>query len=164
MKTLLAVSAATLILIGFSTAADDSDAVAQAQVAAKSWLALTDSAKYGQSWDDAASIAKGAVTKADWEKAIKGVRSPLGAVKARKVKSATFTRTLPGARMASTSSFNSNHSSRIRPPRSRRSRRCMTRTASGGSPATSSNSRGKPNTVSGLLLGIKRGRFLVFSF
>ena len=97
MKTLLAVSAATLILIGFSTAADDSDAVAQAQVAAKSWLALTDSAKYGQSWDDAASIAKGAVTKVDWEKAIKGVRSPLGAVKARKVKSATFTRTLPGA-------------------------------------------------------------------
>ena len=97
MKTFLAVSAATLILIGFSAAADDSGAVAQAQVAAKSWLALTDSAKYGQSWDDAASFFKGAVTKADWEKAVKGVRSPLGAVKARKVKSATFTRTLPGA-------------------------------------------------------------------
>jgi hypothetical protein len=97
MKTLLAVSAATLILIGFSTSADDSDAVAQAQVAAKSWLALTDSAKYGQSWDAAASIAKSAVTRADWEKAIKGGRSSLGAVKARKVKLATFTRTLPGA-------------------------------------------------------------------
>jgi hypothetical protein len=97
MKRLLAVSAATLILIGFSTSADDSDAVAKAQVAAKSWLALTDSAKYGQSWDSAASLVKGAVTKADWEKAVKGGRSPLGAVKARKVKSATFTRTLPGA-------------------------------------------------------------------
>ena len=48
---------------------------------------LTDSAKYGQSWDEAA-LFKGAVTKADWEKAIKGVRAPLGAVKARKVKSA----------------------------------------------------------------------------
>jgi hypothetical protein len=97
MKRLLAVSAAILILIGFSTSADDSDAVAKAQVAAKSWLALTDSAKYGQSWDDAASFFKGAITKADWEKTVKGVRSPLGAVKARKVKSATFTRTLPGA-------------------------------------------------------------------
>ena len=97
MKTLLAASAATLILIGFSISADDSDAVAQAQVAAKSWLALTDSAKYGQSWDDAASLFKDAITKADWEKAVKGVRSPLGAVKARKVTSTTFTRTLPGA-------------------------------------------------------------------
>jgi len=97
MKKLLAFFAATLILVGFSASADDSSAVAQAQVAAKSWLALTDSAKYGQSWDDAASFFKGAVTKADWEKAIKGVREPLGALKARKVKSATFTRTLPGA-------------------------------------------------------------------
>jgi len=97
MKTLLAASAATLILLGFSTSADESNAVAQAQVAAKSWLALTDSAKYGQSWDDAASLFKDAVTKADWEKAVKGVRSPLGAMKSRKVKSVTFTRTLPGA-------------------------------------------------------------------
>jgi len=97
MKTLVAASAATLILIAFSTSADDSDAVAQAQVAARSWLALTDSAKYRQSWDEAASLFKGAVTKADWEKAVRGVRSPLGAMKARKVKSATFTRTLPGA-------------------------------------------------------------------
>lgn len=97
MKRLLAVFAATLVLLGFSTPANGSDAVTEAQVAAKSWLALTDSAKYGQSWDDAASFFKRAVTKADWEKSIRGVRSPLGAMKARKVKSATFTRTLPGA-------------------------------------------------------------------
>ncbi len=97
MKALLALSTAALILVGVSASADDSAAIAQAQVAAKSWLALTDSAKYGQSWDAAASLFKGAVTKADWEKAIRAVRAPLGAVKARKVKSATFTRTLPGA-------------------------------------------------------------------
>jgi hypothetical protein len=97
MKTFLAAFATALVLIGFPTSADDSDAVARAQVAAKSWLALTDSAKYGQSRDEAASFFKSAVTKADWEKAVKGARSPLGAVKARKVKSATFTRTLPGA-------------------------------------------------------------------
>ena len=97
MKTLKAVAVAVLILKGLSTSADDSNAVAQAQVAAKSWLALTDAARYGQSWEDAASFFKGAVTKADWEKAVKGVRSPLGAMKARKVKSATFTRSLPGA-------------------------------------------------------------------
>jgi hypothetical protein len=97
MKTLCAIATATLILVGFSASAADSDAIAQAQVAAKSWLSLTDSAKYGQSWDDAASLFKGAVTRVAWEKALEGVRSPLGAVKARKVQSVTFTRTLPGA-------------------------------------------------------------------
>lgn len=97
MKTLLAASAAVFVLLGLPAPADDGNAVAQAQVAAKSWLALTDGGKYGESWDNASSLFKGAVSKADWEKAVKSVRSPLGAVKARKVKSATFTRTLPGA-------------------------------------------------------------------
>jgi hypothetical protein len=97
MKTVQAIFTAALVLLGFSTSADDSVAVAQAQVAAKSWLALTDGAKYGQSWDEASSFSRSAVSKADWEKAIKAGRSPLGALKARKVKSATFTRTLPGA-------------------------------------------------------------------
>ena len=97
MKNLCAVVAATLVLVGFSAPAADTDAVAQAQVAAKSWLVLVDDGKYGQSWDAAASLFKAAVTKAGWEKAVKGVRAPLGALKARKVKSATFARTLPGA-------------------------------------------------------------------
>ena len=97
MKRLCALAAATLLLVGFSSSADDRDATAQAQAAAKKWLPLVDSANYGQSWEDAASFFKNAVTKADWEKAAKGVRAPLGAVKARKVASATFTRTLPGA-------------------------------------------------------------------
>ena len=97
MKALLAVVTAALVLVGLSASADDSAAVAQAEVAAKSWLALTDSGKYRESWDNASSVFKVAVTKADWEKALKGVRSPLGAMKTRKVKSATFTRTLPGA-------------------------------------------------------------------
>lgn len=97
MKTLRTLAAATLLLVGFAASADDRDAVAQAQAAAKKWLALTDNGNYGQSWDDAASFFKSAVTKPDWEKTIKAVRPPLGAVKARKVRSATFTHTLPGA-------------------------------------------------------------------
>ncbi len=93
---LLLLLAATFLL-GVPASAAESDAISRAQAAAKSWLALTDNAKYGQSWDDAASFFRAAVARSDWEKAIKGVRSPLGAVKARKVKSSTFTRTLPGA-------------------------------------------------------------------
>jgi hypothetical protein len=97
MKSLCAVAAATFILLGFPAAADESAAVAKAEAAAKSWLVLVDGAKYGQSWDDAASLFRAAVTKGDWEKAVKSVRSPLGALKVRKLKSATFARTLPGA-------------------------------------------------------------------
>ncbi|HEX9125294.1 MAG TPA: DUF4019 domain-containing protein [Methylomirabilota bacterium] len=37
------------------------------------------------------------VTKSEWEKALKTVRAPLGALKARERKSATFTRSLPNA-------------------------------------------------------------------
>ena len=97
MKTLSAVFAAMLVLLGSRAAADDSAAIAQAQVSARSWLALTDGAKYGESWDNASSLFKAAVTRPDWEKALKASRGQLGAMKARKVKSATFTRTLPGA-------------------------------------------------------------------
>lgn len=97
MKTLCAVVAATFLLLGFPAAADESAAVAQAQAAAKSWLVLVDGGKYGQSWDDAASLFRAAVTKADWEKAVRAARSPLGTLKARKLKSATFARALPGA-------------------------------------------------------------------
>jgi uncharacterized protein DUF4019 len=97
MKTLRALAVAIVLLTCAAAFADDRDSIVQGQAAAKKWLALTDNASYGPSWDEAASLFKGAVTKADWEKMIRGVRAPLGALKSRKVKSATFTRTLPGA-------------------------------------------------------------------
>jgi hypothetical protein len=96
MKRLL-VAATVLLLLAGPCLADEKAAVGQAQAAANSWLALTDAAKYGPSWDEAASYFKAAVTKANWETALKGVRSPLGVVKSRKLRAATFSRTLPGA-------------------------------------------------------------------
>lgn len=93
----LIVAATLLFMLPGICLADEKAAVGQAQTAATSWLALTDASKYGPSWDEAASLFKAAVTKANWESALKGVRAPLGAVKSRKVKTATFTRTLPGA-------------------------------------------------------------------
>ena len=96
MRRLFAATAVLLLLAG-PCAADEKTAIAQAQSAATSWLALTDGAKYGQSWDDAASAFKAAVTKANWESALKGVRAPLGSVTSRKLRGATFTRKLPGA-------------------------------------------------------------------
>ncbi len=74
-----------------------SDSTQNAQVAAQTWLALTDSGQYSTSWDNAASLFKIAVTRDGWQNALGAVRSPLGALRSRKLKSATFTRTLPGA-------------------------------------------------------------------
>lgn len=77
--------------------ANNNIAISKAQDAAKSWLVLTDKGKYAQSWDSTASMFQSSVTKPDWEKALRSTRLPLGALKSRKLKSATFTRSLPGA-------------------------------------------------------------------
>ncbi|MFZ1643084.1 MAG: DUF4019 domain-containing protein [Candidatus Contendobacter sp.] len=93
----LFVAATVLLLLTGPCLADEKAAVSQAQAAATTWLALTDAAKYGPGWDETASLFKAAVTKANWESALKGVRAPLGGVKSRKLRAATFTRTIPGA-------------------------------------------------------------------
>ena len=69
----------------------------EAEKSAMNWLALVDSGKYGESWDDAASLFKQAITKEGWITTIKGARSPLGEVKSRKLESASYATTLPGA-------------------------------------------------------------------
>lgn len=68
-----------------------------AQKSAEAWLALTDGGKYSESWDEAAQYFKNAVTKERWLEAMRTTRAPLGNVQTRKLQSATYTRTLPGA-------------------------------------------------------------------
>jgi hypothetical protein len=97
MKRIIVVATVALTLLGSSVYSGENDVVKKAQDAAKAWLALIDSGQYGRSWDDAALIFKTSVSKADWENMCRSVRAPLGSVKSRTVKSATFTRTLPGA-------------------------------------------------------------------
>ncbi|MGA2204845.1 MAG: DUF4019 domain-containing protein [Halobacteriota archaeon] len=68
-----------------------------AQKSVETWLALTDSAKYAESWDEASQLFKNAVTKEQWSSTIRAARDPLGKVQSRKLKSATYSKTLPGA-------------------------------------------------------------------
>jgi Protein of unknown function (DUF4019) len=68
-----------------------------AQTSAQSWLALTDSGKYAESWQAGSDLFKAAITQSKWADALTGVRTPLGKVLSRKLKSATYTKTLPGA-------------------------------------------------------------------
>jgi len=68
-----------------------------AQKSAEAWLALTDSGKFAESWDESAAAFKSAVTKDQWVDALKKVRTPLGALQSRKLKSASYAKNLPGA-------------------------------------------------------------------
>jgi hypothetical protein len=99
MTQVLLATLSMVLLAGPSASTADGEAAAikQAEASALSWLALIDAGKYGESWDQCSVIAQTAVTRPDWEKAIRGGRTPLGALKSRKVKAATFARTLPGA-------------------------------------------------------------------
>jgi len=68
-----------------------------AQKSAEAWLALTDSGKYAESWDEASQLFKNSVSQERWSGMVKAARGPLGKVQSRKLKSATYTKTLPGA-------------------------------------------------------------------
>jgi hypothetical protein len=72
------------------------DAVAGARGAARSWLALVDSGRYGESWTAAASFFRSSIPQQSWEAAVSSVRGPIGPLQSRHFRSATYTRSLPG--------------------------------------------------------------------
>ena len=70
---------------------------AHALAAAKTWLALVDDGKYGDSWATAAAYFKGAITQEKWEQMLTAVRNPLGSLVSRELSSKTYMQSLPGA-------------------------------------------------------------------
>ena len=68
-----------------------------AESSAREWLALVDSGKYAASWKEASQLFKANVSQEQWEKTMRANRVPLGAVQGRKLMSATYATSLPGA-------------------------------------------------------------------
>jgi Protein of unknown function (DUF4019) len=97
MKYLAIVVFAALVYAGAPVRAQDAASVAQAQNAAAAWLALTDAGLFSRSWDESASFFQSTVSKSKWSSAARSGRYPLGPVEQRTLKSAIYTRTLPGA-------------------------------------------------------------------
>ena len=64
---------------------------------AKAWLKLVDEGKYSESWDETSQYFKNAVPREHWNDSLKSVRSPLGEVISRNLKSKKYSKTLPGA-------------------------------------------------------------------
>jgi hypothetical protein len=84
-------------MIAAATAAPQQSPEDAGKAAASAWLQLVDDGKYAESWKEASSSFRNAVSKEQWEKAMHASRDPLGKTISRKLKGATFTRTLPGA-------------------------------------------------------------------
>jgi hypothetical protein len=78
-------------------AADTTAQEKAALAAAQSWLKLVDSRKYAESWKEAASLFKKAVTQEQWAQAAEKVRSPLGAVSSRKKTNSMYAKNPTGA-------------------------------------------------------------------
>ncbi len=89
--------AITLLFATLGMAQDQTAKVKAAEAAAESWLKFVDSGDYGQSWVEASSLFKAAVTEKEWQHKISAVRQPLGALLDRTLKSAQYKTTLPGA-------------------------------------------------------------------
>lgn len=77
--------------------ADEELDVNPAMSAATAWLALVDGQRYAESWETSSELFQKATQKLQWEVSLQTVRGPLGPVAYRKLRSAAYTRTLPGA-------------------------------------------------------------------
>ena len=77
--------------------ATEPDKVKLAVSSAETWLSLVDGGKYTDSWNEAAGYFKGAVKQEQWQETLKAVRTPLGKVISREVKSKSYHTSLPGA-------------------------------------------------------------------
>jgi Protein of unknown function (DUF4019) len=69
---------------------------AAAESTARAWLALVDAGSYDESWSAAAALFRQKVLKAQWQSAAANARGPLGTLKSRRLRSATFKSTLLG--------------------------------------------------------------------
>ena len=72
-------------------------ATGDAVAAAQAWLALIDSGRIDDSWNETASMFRGQVSRQTWKAAVHAARGPYGAFVSRRLRGARYTDSLPGA-------------------------------------------------------------------
>lgn len=73
------------------------EAETAAVTSAKMWLALVDSGKYAESWDEAAQYFKNAIPETQWIQTMQSMRSSFGKNISRELKAKSYRTSLPGA-------------------------------------------------------------------
>jgi uncharacterized protein DUF4019 len=102
-KTAIAFASILLLICGFGSlnagaaGVTHTAAKATATKAATAWLRLIDEGDYAASWNAAGSYVKEHVTEDQWTQKVGPARQSLGTMVSRKLKSATYMTTLPGA-------------------------------------------------------------------
>jgi hypothetical protein len=97
IKFIASIAVSLCVLFSAAAGAQEFASVADAKASATEWLTLVDAGKYSESWHQAASRFQSLVGETTWRSAVGNVRAPLGKVVSRKLTSAVFTHTLPGA-------------------------------------------------------------------
>jgi len=95
VSVVAAIVGAALVVNGEPATEDAS--VKTAEAAASAWLALVDAGNYAASWREASSLFKKQVNEEQWKSAVASARQPFGALVSRRLKSAKFLTSLPGA-------------------------------------------------------------------
>ena len=85
-----------LALCAFDAAAS-ADKERLAERAAGKWLALVDAGEYDTAWERAASLFKMQVSRGQWRAAAAAARKPLGSMSGRRLITANYVTSLPGA-------------------------------------------------------------------
>ena len=86
-----------LVLGTTALMADESDREKAAIASAKEWLSIVDEGKYIESWKESSEYFRQAIKQDQWEQAVQAVRKSLGKLVSRKVMSASYRTSLPGA-------------------------------------------------------------------
>ncbi len=97
MKLLIGIAALALLMAAPARSARADTPEAAAEAAALAWLGLVDAADYAQSWTSGAEYFRNSILEAQWVTSVAQVRGPLGALKSRRLMSAKYARSLPGA-------------------------------------------------------------------
>lgn len=100
MKNLILITLVTSIIV-LAGCGKKPESNPEAETAAiessQAWLALLDAGKYAESWDEAAGILRGAISKDNFEKSFQAARGPYGKMVSRELKSRQYTTSVPGA-------------------------------------------------------------------
>ena len=96
-KILFAITYVSLILLNWLPALANETAEKRALEASDTWLKLSDSGRYSESWKTAAELFRNAISKEQWSQSLNAVRKPLGKVIKRSLKSKQYATSLPGA-------------------------------------------------------------------
>ena len=94
---ILCLAVVVLMLVAVNGRAEQTEKEKNAVTVAEKWLGMVDAGKYSESWKEAAVYFRNAVKQEQWEQAMQSVRKPLGKLVSRKVKSASYKTSLPGA-------------------------------------------------------------------